>query len=65
MKKWIAALLLAATSCGGGGKNAAPIGVQILQEYLGPRYAAQQQAAATAVTPGDAPRAVRAGSGGR
>jgi penicillin-binding protein 2 len=33
---------------GGGGKNAAPIGVLILQEYLGPRYAAQQQAAAAA-----------------
>lgn len=33
---------------GGGGKNAAPIGVQILQDYLGPRYAAQQQAAAAA-----------------
>jgi len=38
---------------GGGGKNAAPIGVQILQEYLGPGHAAPE--ATTAAAPTNAP----------
>lgn len=54
---------------GGGGKNAAPIGIQILQEYLGPRYAAQQQAAAAeaaaAAALANAPRGGRGRAGAR
>lgn len=44
---------------GGGGRTAAPIGVQVLQEYLGPAYASAQQARAAEAAAAASERAAR------
>lgn len=46
---------------GSGGRNAGPVAIQILQEYLGPRYHAAAEARAAAATPTTTRGAARRG----